>query len=129
MVSSAAAHPDYLAYFNEIAGDHPERFLVGSDLDWGQDIKRLDEELQARNIDRVSVAFFVSDDFRSHGSVRHGVHARSRWLRSNRPTAGWIAISITMLTWRKEYAWLNSYEPVATIGRSIRLYYVPPPEF
>src|SRR5262249_61393416 len=34
-VASALAHPDYLAYFNEIAARAPERYLVDSDLDWG----------------------------------------------------------------------------------------------
>ncbi len=40
-VSSALSHPDYLAYFNEFARSHPENILVDSDLDWGQDMKRL----------------------------------------------------------------------------------------
>ena len=128
LVSSAAAHPDYLPYFNELAGDHPEQILVGSDLDWGQDIKRLDDELRARNIDKVSIMFFVSDDFQSHGSVRHGLHAQSRQFPPNRPVSGWIAISATILKWIKGYSWLESFEPVTTVGRSIRLYYIPTPE-
>ena len=41
---SAMAHPDYIAYFNELAGTHPERILVDSDLDWGQDMNRLSAE-------------------------------------------------------------------------------------
>ena len=36
-VSGAIRHPDYLAYFNELAGSEPEKVLVDSDLDWGQD--------------------------------------------------------------------------------------------
>ena len=39
-IASAGAHPDYLAYFNELAGGEPERIAADSDLDWGQDIKR-----------------------------------------------------------------------------------------
>jgi hypothetical protein len=33
---SAAAHPNYIAYFNELALGKPERIRVDSDLDWGQ---------------------------------------------------------------------------------------------
>ena len=33
-------------YFNELAGEHPERILVDSDLDSGQDLKRLADTLQ-----------------------------------------------------------------------------------
>src|SRR6202044_3917194 len=45
-VSSLKIHPDYLAYFNELAGSHPENILVDSDLDWGQDMKRLSQRLR-----------------------------------------------------------------------------------
>jgi len=43
--SSLLSHPDYLAYFNEFAGGEPQNILVDSDLDWGQDIKRLSTRL------------------------------------------------------------------------------------
>ena len=46
VASGALQHPDYLAYTNEIAGSHPENFLADSDLDWGQDMKRLGTRLQ-----------------------------------------------------------------------------------
>ena len=122
LVSSAAAHPDYLAYFNELAGDHPEQILVGSDLDWGQDIKRLIEELRARNIEEISVAL-LGPDF-----GHHGLPESTRKLGPDpRPTSGWIAISMSLLKWRREYSWLESYEPVTTVGRSIRLYRISPP--
>jgi 4-amino-4-deoxy-L-arabinose transferase-like glycosyltransferase len=38
-MTSFMSHPDYLAYFNEAAGSHPERILLNSDLDWGQDLR------------------------------------------------------------------------------------------
>jgi hypothetical protein len=36
-ISGARAHPDYLAYFNEFAGDRPDNILLDSDLWWDQD--------------------------------------------------------------------------------------------
>lgn len=56
VASSALAHPDYLPYFNEIAGGHPERIVVDSDLDWGQDVKRLFAALRQLNASEVSYA-------------------------------------------------------------------------
>jgi len=44
--SSLISHPDYLAYFNEFAGSEPENIVVDSDLDWGQDVKRLAARLR-----------------------------------------------------------------------------------
>src|SRR5262249_25122127 len=41
VVSGAIAHPDYLAYFNELGMSDPEKILVDSDLDWGQSTKPL----------------------------------------------------------------------------------------
>jgi hypothetical protein len=123
--SSLAAHPDYLAYFNELAGKHPERILVDSDLDWGQDLLRLVEELRARHVERVAIAYNGSADL-----SRHGLPA-FRPLVPHQPTTGWIAISEMRLKIGEgrppydEFAWLEAYEPVARVGRSIRLYYVP----
>ena len=40
-----AAAPDYFPWFNALAGSHPEKVLIDSDLDWGQDLLRLEREL------------------------------------------------------------------------------------
>ena len=52
--SSLVAHPDYIPYFNELAGSHPENIVVDSDLDWGQDIKRLARRLHEVGAPQVS---------------------------------------------------------------------------
>jgi hypothetical protein len=125
-VSSARAHPDYLAYFNELAGAQPERILVDSDLDNGQDLKRLADTLRARGISDVALAYAGSATVRAHG-LPH-----VRWLVPHQPTTGWIAASMYSLKLGSldrpsydDFRWLESYEPVATVGRSIRLYYIP----
>jgi hypothetical protein len=46
VLSGARAHPDYISYFNEIGARQPERYLVESDLEWGQGIKRLNARLR-----------------------------------------------------------------------------------
>ena len=58
IVAGVRAHPDYLAYFNELAGDHPERILVDSDLDSGQDLKRLKTWMDATGTESVHLAYF-----------------------------------------------------------------------
>jgi 4-amino-4-deoxy-L-arabinose transferase-like glycosyltransferase len=112
-------HPDYIAYFNEVARHEPEYFLVDSDLDWGQDLRRLADMLQALRIDEVSIAYFGTADL-----TRHGLPC-VRDLDAYRPTAGWVAVSLTLLKAEDWFSWLEAYEPVATVGHSIRLYYVP----
>ena len=53
-ISSLNAHPDYIAYFNELAGPDPSRVLVtGCDLDCGQDLFRLSRALHERNTSQL----------------------------------------------------------------------------
>jgi 4-amino-4-deoxy-L-arabinose transferase-like glycosyltransferase len=54
-VSGAVCHPDYLSYFNEFAGREPAGILVDSNLDWGQDTKRLGRRLRQLGVQEVSV--------------------------------------------------------------------------
>jgi hypothetical protein len=57
-------HPHYLAYFNEIAGGprNGYRWLVDSNLDWGQDLKGLKAFMDARGIPRIKLSYFGSAD-------------------------------------------------------------------
>ena len=129
-VSSLRAHPDYIPYFNEAAGPHPERILVDSDLDWGQDIKRLVWKLHELKVDHVYFACLWSGD-----DSKIGLPA---WdgLEAYHPVTGWVAISYTTLKIRglllaqslgrrdSAYAWLDRYEAVARVGKSILLYHI-----
>jgi hypothetical protein len=131
-ISSALAHPDYLAYFNEAAPKPPESVLVESDLDWGQDLQRLSEKLAELRIPEVTIGYFGSADL-----ARHGLPA-VRPLLPDKPATGWIAVSLSAfkieeLRYGEEannalsaYSWLKRHQPVARIGKSILLYYVPP---
>jgi hypothetical protein len=127
LVSSVHAHPDYLAYFNEFAGRHPESILVDSDLDWGQDLLRLSAVLQQRHIENPSIAYAGSPDLDLH---QFAIPA-FRELSPHQPTMGWIAISLLRLKAggfglpSDSFSWLEAYQPVCLVGRSILLYDVP----
>ena len=120
---AAAAAPDYLTYFNQLAAGEPQRIVTGSDLDWGQDVKRLAAALKQRHVDRVSLAVHTSADLRQHDDL-----PPIRTLYPGETATGWIAISEQMSAFYcAGYRWLDAYRPVARIGASIRLYYVPGP--
>jgi hypothetical protein len=57
-------HPHHLAYFNEIAGGPANgwRLLVDSNLDWGQDLKRLKEWMDGNDVRRIKLSYFGSAD-------------------------------------------------------------------
>jgi len=116
--SSLAAHPDYLPYFNELASPELERKLVGSDLDWGQDLARLADELRRRDVDSISIAYFGSADLAQHGLPAY------RILSEGLETDGWVAISMALLVTKEGYHWLESFQPVSIVGKSIVLYHI-----
>ncbi len=122
-MDSVRAHPDYLAHFNEIAGNQPERILAESDLDWGQDLDRLAKRLRSLQVPSVSIRYFGSALLEESGLPE--VHA----LDPRTPTTGWIAISAHYLYLEHaidgSYDWLKRYEPRQHIGKSIDLFYIP----
>jgi hypothetical protein len=113
------AWPDYLAYFNETVS-HPERVLVDSDLDWGQDLRRLEARAKALRIPRLSLAYRGTADLNREPLPPLVI------LPPHHPTTGWVAVSQLARTRNlSDYAWLDAYQPVEHIGKSIDLYYIP----
>lgn len=120
LIASIVAHPDYLAYFNELAGREPSRYLIDSNLDWGQDILRLRNEVRRLKIDRLGVALFGPAKLDKLGFPPHS------YVDADVPTQGWIAVSDHSYRWRRGYggwAWLDR-EHCRRIGKSIRLCHV-----
>jgi len=118
VASTTLAHPDYLAYFQEMAASRGDQVLVDSDLDWGQDVLRLADATDART-QPLTVAYFGTADLRRHLRVSF------RILRPGQQPYGWIALSETILRKGKppgRFAFLDGV-PYTTIGKSIRLYY------
>ena len=126
VVSSFAAHPDYLAYFNELGRGREQRILADSNLDWGQDLGRLARYVKEHGIDTLQY-----DCFGAGAMEELGIRDAARLLPPDQPT-GWFAVSATPLQglWRAPnepgYEWLREHEPVARIGKSIWLYHLSP---
>ncbi|MCD6051383.1 MAG: hypothetical protein K0Q55_2787 [Verrucomicrobia bacterium] len=118
---SVATRPDYLAYFNPIAGgpQQAHRLFVDSSLDWGQDLPRLREWLE-RNAqgEKVFLSYFGSGSPKHEGidqAVRIGDGYFDWYSRPTPPplSGGTYCISATMF--RRVYThvrgpWSASYE-------------------
>ncbi len=129
-LTSLAIHPDYIAYFNELAGSQPEKILVDSDLDWGQDMKRLGRRLQQVGAPYVTFTPFVLADLtREHG------YPPVRVSEFGIPSPGWNAVSLTQWKARRlrlfdthpeVTPWPELVKPGERIGRGMMLWYFPP---
>jgi hypothetical protein len=111
--------PDYLAYFNEFVRE-PERVLVDSDLDWGQDLKRLARRLAELGVPNVSLAYLGTAAL-----DRESLPPFVR-LEPDQHAVGWVAVSaLARVHAPQRFAWLDAFTPRERVGRSIDLYYIP----
>jgi len=130
-VGSLAVHPHYLAYFNESVGgaDNGYRYLVDSNLDWGQDLGNLKAYMDENGLQSVHLAYFGSARTDYYDIDALPLPAEKPADLEQRPPAVY-AISATYLQGgylgdTEAFSWLRAYEPVDKIGYSIFLYRLP----
>jgi hypothetical protein len=120
VVSSARAHPDYLSYFNELGGKHPENILVISDLDWGQDYARLGTYLREQQINHINVATANVFDPVALG------FPETEPNRCGTTPSGWVAVELRSARVYPEcYPWISQQKLITTVGKTELIYYVP----
>lgn len=120
IVSGDLGHPDYLAYTNEIAGSRPERFVADSNLDWGQDMKRLGRFLGEAHARQVTFVPF-NRTYTMAGDAMVPMLPGD----TGRPSPGWNAVSVTIWKVFGYPKWADRIPPQQRIGKSIFLWYFP----
>lgn len=138
VLESTSIYPFYLTYFNQIVGGPSGgyRFVVDSNLDWGQDLLRLSRWVKQNNIPKVETDYFGwANPAYYMGSSFIGLSAdkyknKDNFIAQNQ-SGGWMAVSATFLqnsVGPKErpntnnYLWLQIEKPVTVIGNSIFVY-------
>lgn len=144
-LDAMAISPRHLSFFNTLAGGaaNADRYLVDSNLDWGQDLPALKALMQERGIPFVYLGYFgsaVPDAYGIRywpvpGFLRFVGDPESMAFNPYTPDPGWYAISRTslrqglVLTYPDLYTFFRSLAPEARAGYSINLYRVTyPPE-
>jgi len=142
--------PHWMSYFNELAGGprNGHKWLLDSNIDWGQDVLLLTEWLD-RNPEagQIYAALFTLFDptdiglnFRLAPPFRRGDYLALSPDGERGPQPGWYAISITQLRGHHfhvfdgngnrylslgDYQWIyENLEPVDMIGYSIYIYHI-----
>ena len=132
LVACTVVTPHHIAYFNEIVGnpDHARRWLLDSNLDWGQDLGRVKAYLDARGTNQICLGYFGHVDPHLYG-IEYSFPPTS-------PTPTRCAVSANFLggypyaityagerilgVRRDAWSWFDRYRPVARIGRSIYVF-------
>ena len=133
IVETISIYPHYLAYFNQWAGgpDKGYIYVADSNLDWGQDLKRLARYVEENSIDKIKLDYF--------GGSRPEYYLGNKYEKLDAGNIsqrhGWLAVSATLLQGGRAfspakgsrqntiyYEWLDQYEPTAKIGYSIFVY-------
>jgi len=137
VLSSISIFPYYLTYFSELVGGAKNGYIYATDsnLDWGQDLKRLAKWVDENNIQKIKVDYFGGATVQYYLKDKY-----EEWHAEYDPTkakGSWLAISATFLQQGRatptkgfefktdRYLWLNQYEPITVIGNSIFVYYIP----
>lgn len=135
---NVSVFPYYLTYFNQTVGGPSSgyRYVVDSNLDWGQDLKRLNDWVRANNIPKIYVDYFGWADPAYYLRERFAwltagqFNSKEDFLRFN-PQGGYLAVSATFYMNSRQnpatsYEWLDEYKPMAVIGNSIFVWRLTP---
>ncbi|HET7704658.1 MAG TPA: glycosyltransferase family 39 protein [Thermoanaerobaculia bacterium] len=127
-------YPGYIAYFNQFIGrqENADRFLIDSNLDWGQDLLRLRDWAVANGIREMTVHYFGGADV---PTAMEGIRTDVRMSPGPEPLPpGWFAVSthfyrlsLASDIWPVDYETYleaNGARYVTTVGDSIRVYRV-----
>jgi hypothetical protein len=145
------SHPHSMSYFNEAVGGARggDKYLVDSNIDWGQDLLFLKTWLDAHPEARpISLAYYnvinprlIGIDFDLPPRAPTGLFQNDRRYQSeNGPRAGYFAISVNhlrgaefeipdrdgrhWLTYRGDFEYFRLFRPIARAGDSIRIYHL-----
>ena len=134
VAENVVAYPGYIAYFNEFAGRkaNVDRLLIDSNLDWGQDLRRLAIWARKNGVGELTVHYFGAADILTD---LKGIRTRI-WLSPGpeRLQPGWFALSRHFYRTSESGIWPVDYETylqahraryVTTVGDSILIYRIP----
>lgn len=135
VLGTAAVFPNFLSYYNELAGgaENGYKIAVDSNYDWGQDLLRLRDFVEKNKIDKINLDYFGG------GNPKYYLGDKFvPWNSSMGSVSGWYAVSATFRQASfgrpvkgfsrgvgEEYEWLKTFTPVARAGYSIFIYKLP----
>ena len=134
LVETVSIAPNFIAYFNELVGGAKNgyKYVVDSNLDWGQDMKKLTTFVEQNKINKIKVDYFGGTSPKYYLGEKFEPWSSSK---GQPETNSWLAVSLTFLQnsqgqpvsgfKRKAedgYSWLQDKKPFSRIGYSMFIY-------
>jgi len=131
--SSIRVYPNQLAYFNEFVGgsDNGYKYMDDSNIDWGQDLKRLKKFIDENPKTKVVYVWRQGDralDYYGIGKEKNIIYRKENWWAEPKGT---YAVSSHFIVRAKIMSrlysdpsldWSSLYQPVKRIGQSLFIY-------
>jgi hypothetical protein len=134
-METAWIHPDYLAFFNFACGGptRGDRYLLDSNLDWGQDMARLATWLKSADAGgkpySIRCSYVTARELHELGldpasltAPPHGLFAISKNVEHRFESVERDEIAPGGIHLGEDYSWLSRYPVVKRIGYSIDVY-------
>lgn len=122
------AYPNEIGYFNNLidGNRNAPKYLLDSNLDWGQDLPKLALYVKKNSIEHLPFAYYGRAVVSYY--VRQAIKLPTTTELQNGDQSkphGTVAISVGELFRKdKAYAWLWPYTPHTVIGSSIYVYFI-----
>ncbi len=150
LVEFISVYPYYLTYFNQFALFRPSwaadeqagwprggyNYVVDSNLDWGQDLWRLDDFIKQNKIQKIYLdyfgwadpTFYLGDAFIW---IVGGKYTSTESFLKDNPAGGWLGVSASFyqestVNPASPYTWLENIKPTAMVGGSIFVWHITP---
>lgn len=141
VIAGLLAYPHYISSYNVLAAlrGGGQNIAVDSNLDWGQDLRRLGDFVEERGIKSITISYFgwaVPEYY-----MPEGTQVSEWWVDWDGEPTGWFAISTS---YKQQgcaipvrgfgerpgdnydgYCFLRDHEPEAIVGTSIYVYNLP----
>lgn len=141
LIEVGSSYPHLIGFFNRgaDAAGGGSRFLLNSNLDWGQDLPFLADYARRNRLGKLRLSYFGADNparyFEDSYLIRVAPPWSEQWAKGDRyvPAPGYYAISANLLPghffqprYRDYYAAFRSMQPIHRAGTSILVYHVKP---
>jgi hypothetical protein len=133
-ITTLLLSPNYLTYFSPFVGGPANgyRYLVDSNLDWGQNMWQLRDWVQENKVEKIYYAHFSPDRPQVYGVQADFLPPDPRAVpfAMFNPAPGFYAIGATVLQGAytpdvNTYAWFRSHDPLTRLGNALFVYHVP----